>query len=261
MLVDPPVVDPSGAVPAGRIPYAAARPKCVLHSFIAPAAWVELSVEGRLRARREHALHDPIDLFAYRWIATQVRERLGASEDAWPLWAWARTRRCDLVSSARRYAELEPGTVLITMHVDEHRVLRSGFSDWHAPLNALPVLPRDLDEDAYDRALDAWWRKQDERLAGDRSLRPEHWPADLRSELTASWPDVFDASRWSRRDAVQACLAEVRAEDVVDAVRLGHVATDAAVRDFSGRPDVICTETRRRLPRWAPWGSNPQPAD
>lgn len=212
--------DPSRVVPPGRVGYDLRAAWLLLHTFIAPHAWDELVERGSLRARVEHATDDPVDPFAYAWMAQQVRDRLGADESTWPLWCWARTTRSDLVSSARRYLRLARGTVLITARVERERVLLSDFSAWHMPLNGAPVWAADLDDDALDRAIDDWHDLVD-REVPDRNTRPRAgWPQPVLAAMTKSWPDIFDSSAWTRRTYVQACIAELRADDVLDAVRL-----------------------------------------
>jgi hypothetical protein len=211
---------PERVVPAGRLGYDLRANQLLLHSFLAPDAWDELVDCGVLRARIEHALDDPIDELAYSWMARQVREQLGADGDTWPLWAWARTTRRDMVSDARRYLRLAPGTVLVTARVDRACVLLSDYGEWHSPLNAHPVVPPDATDDEFGQAIDAWYRTLDREVPDSRDRPRSMWPDHVLAELMSTWPAIFDQTRWTRRTHVQGCLAELAADDVIDAVRL-----------------------------------------
>jgi hypothetical protein len=173
-----------------------------------------------LVAREQHALEEPIDRFAYGWMADQLRTRLGAADDAWPLWAWAKTTRRDLITDAGRYRRLAPGTVLVTFVVPGSRALLSGFDDWHAPLNKSPLWSLDGTLDELDAELDRWYDQADRVAPGHRQRTPDEWPAVLRDEVIATWSGIFDPARWTRRTYLQTCVAELCADDVVDAVRL-----------------------------------------
>lgn len=214
-----PLVLPRAVVPAGRIGYDLAAPDLLLHSFLAPDAYAELVSLGRITARTEHVDLELSEL-AYRWMAEQLHHRVGAPPGAWPLWAWARTTRAALVSDAARYVRLAPGTVMVTCRVPHDRVLLSSYSDWHAPLNGIPVLDRELTEDALDEALERWWAELDATCPGWTAAASSHWPAAIRERLQDSWPAIFEPGLWSRGEPIQACLGHLEAGDIVDAVRL-----------------------------------------
>ncbi|MGY3568107.1 hypothetical protein [Sinomonas sp. RB5] len=46
------------------------------------------------------------------------------------------------------------------------------------------------------------------------------WPAELRVELEATWETIFDLSWYGKAAHWQATVHELRAEDVIEAVRL-----------------------------------------
>nr|BFE74103.1 hypothetical protein GCM10020092_074040 [Actinoplanes digitatis] len=157
-------------------------------------------------------------------MSRQLRRRVseagqdGHGPDAMPLWAWARTTRHELVRQARWTARHAPGEVLLTLRVPASRVLLSRYDEWHTVLNNSPLWPPDLsvdDLDSFDADWDAAWGADwHKRLAAG----PE--PA-LLDALESSWEAVFEVSVGSRRWAIQACLATIRAADVRDVVMIG----------------------------------------
>lgn len=205
-------------VPRGRLGYDLGADNLLLHTFQAPAAWQQLIASGTLRAV-QHA-GDALDPVAYGWMADVLAERTGQPW-AWPLWAWARTTRASLVSEARRYARMVPGTVLLTLRVPATRVLLSEFADWHCVLNRIPILPSSLSDTEFDAAFGEWFARADDAVPDRRAVPLDLWPPDLARELVQSWERVFSVGSYPRHSQWQACLAEIRTDDVIASVTLG----------------------------------------
>jgi hypothetical protein len=54
----------------------------------------------------------------------------------------------------------------------------------------------------------------------DMREAPDTWPHPLRAELERSWTQIFDPHTWHVEATLQACVHELRAEQVVRVVRL-----------------------------------------
>ena len=148
----------------------------------------------------------------------QMEQRLPTRGDA-ALWLWAKTRRDDLVLQCSALK----GHVLLTCRVPRERVLLSHYGDWHSVLNAAPnyrELPGESAEEA-DARIEALHDDFFARVeaAGVEPQDLSDWPADLRAELEATWDSIFDPANYGRAASWQATVHELRAEDVVEAVR------------------------------------------
>jgi hypothetical protein len=58
------------------------------------------------------------------------------------------------------------------------------------------------------------------RAAGSQDLRLPYWPEDLRTEVEQGWKSILEPDNYGRFGTWQATMHKLRAEDVVDAVRL-----------------------------------------
>ena len=138
---------------------------------------------------------------AYRWMAREMRVRLGApgSRRQMPIWLWCQWRgvaqaRPDL----RHGGHLPKGTAgaLIELELDGARLLRSDFELWHYVMNGWYLPQSRTDEREFD-------------------ARPD------RLRIKPSWRRIFDLT-WSNRRYVAARAArsiqgvtwELRPEDV-----------------------------------------------
>ena len=144
---------------------------------------------------------EPAWLPAYRWMAREMRGRLGAPRDHHqaPIWVWCQWRgvsrpRPDL----RHRGHLPKGTsgVLVELELDEERILRSDFDLWHYALNGW-YLPESL---ANEREFDA---------------HPD------RGRIAPSWRRMFDLEWRNRRytaareaKSIQGVTWELRPQDV-----------------------------------------------
>jgi hypothetical protein len=206
----------AAAVPPGRVGYDITAPVLLLHTVQTAEALEELVSKGRL-------VPDPARAYgaytrAYAWMARQMGRRLPTT-GAGAAWLWAKIPRAGLLDHCHGY----DGQVLLACRVPRERVLLSHYGDWHSVLNAAPNY-RDLpgeETEAADVRIDAL---QDDFYArADAAGLDEHdlsgRPDELLGELEATWEIIFDPSRYGRAAHWQATVHELRAEDVVEAVR------------------------------------------
>ena len=205
-----PLVVPQHAVPPGPVGYALHAPELLLHAAVSDAAWEILRRDGRLTGPSVE-LVDPLFRDGYRWL----RERMvtPCEPGRFPLWAWARIRRRDLVLNAPGEAE----RIWLTLRVPRQRVTLLRSDEWViGPLMQQGFVRPDpgahrhakFDERAFDRA-------------GDRLDRVEAAlsPADRERRTAGSWEAVL-APSLNGRGYVEAVFPHLLAEEVVDAVRL-----------------------------------------
>jgi len=202
------------AVPLGRLGYDLSAPAVLLHTVVSADAWVVLARHGTLRA--DPAQVDDHLRPAFDWIRRQARRRLPGARGRYPLWAWARIPRSDLVTFLSRCARWDPGCVFVTARVPRERVLLSLFDDWHAVLGGVPAFPDGVDADVVEAWFDRLSATVPDWMLPGRCWTA--WPPELRAELEQSWLRVFDVEAAPRRAWVQATVEELVAADVVDAV-------------------------------------------
>jgi Domain of unknown function (DUF3841) len=207
-LPPPREVDRALALPPGRVGYDLAAPRLLLHSFMPAQAYEALRTTGTLRCPPTPA--EPPFPKAYAWMCEQYARRVPGEGQGPLLWAWARTRRRELVNS------LSAGDVLVTLRVPRERVLLSDFDDWHAVINQYELHPREIDDEEACRRIDAFWDEREASGLMDEDI--EEWPEPLRRRVLASWAQVFQIGPPPR--VVQAVTSRFDATDVVDAVTL-----------------------------------------
>lgn len=204
------------AVPPGRLGYDLAAPVLLLHTAQGAEAFEELLSTGRLVPDPAQAYPDYAE--AYAWMLRQMELRLPTRGES-ALWLWAKIRRADLVS----HCIWSGGQVLLTCRVPRERVLLSHHVDWHAVLDAFPnyrELPGEDEEEAdarIDALLDDFYDRV--KLAGLRHDELSAWPSELRQELESTWEPILDPANYGKAGTWQATVHELRAEDVVEAVR------------------------------------------
>jgi hypothetical protein len=189
-----------------------------LYSVQSADAYRVLAERGWLTGDPGFAEPEFVD--AYAWLAAQMNRRLPTQGEAM-LWAWVRIARRDLVWDFGR----QRGSVLLTLEVPRVRVLVHSYGDWHMPLNrSVHLLPEP------GESLEAWSLRTDpiseafdarvKAAVGDLGVPVSQWPDELRDEIETSWRAIFDPETWDPGTAVQATLHEIRASDVVRAVRI-----------------------------------------
>jgi len=139
---------------------------------------------------------------AYRWMAREMRDRVGVPQDQrqMPIWLWHQWRGVgQAMPDLRCGGHLPRGLhgVRIELELDEARVLRSDFDLWHYVLNGW-YLPESLDDErefdarpdprriqsSWRRIFDLAWRNPRYVAAhASRSIQGVTWelrPGDLR---------------------------------------------------------------------------------
>lgn len=123
---------------------------------------------GVLRADKNHLLFDGALIDSYRWMAEQMKKRIGdPPEDVeFPVWAWYRwegkRKRPDMRTHGCCSEKGLP-IVLLTLDVPDEKVLLSDFDYWHAVLNdgdlVFPfdwdaVYPEDVKRKSWENIFD-----------------------------------------------------------------------------------------------------------
>jgi hypothetical protein len=202
------------ALPFGPVGYDLTAPELLLHTLVSADAWDVLVRHRVLRA--DPARIDDHFRASFDWIRKQAHRRLPTAVGRYPLWAWARIPRADLLTFVARCARWDPGSVFVTVRVPRERVLLSLFDEWHAVLNGVPAFPDDMAADVVDAWFDRLSASVPDWMLPGRSW--SEWPAQLRAELEQSWMRIFDVDTAPNRAWVQATVEELFANDVVDAV-------------------------------------------
>jgi len=154
---------------------------------------------------------------AYAWMLRQMDQRL-PGQSGGLLWLWPTATPSRLRDDARHAR----GEVLLTVRVAKERVLLSEFFDWHAVLNRslhVPPLPGESDE-TWEVRCNPIDEDVDARAKPYRKEPIATWPEALRTEIESSWEAIFDPATWRTPPALQATMRELRAKDVVRAVRI-----------------------------------------
>jgi len=178
--------------------------------------WDALARHGRYGPPRWDDDHDFAG--AYGWMHQQMADQLSTRSPG-IVWLWAQ-------HPGRGFLRMqaESGDVLLTCRIRREDVVISDFGDWHCVLNRTPLVASvpGEDGDAYGRRLDPILDDFFDRreAAGMGSAPLVDWPDQLRREVETTWTGIFDAEQWSNRSVLQATVPELRAEQVVRAVRV-----------------------------------------
>ena len=118
-------------------------------------------------------------------------------------------------------------------------MLLSHFGDWHRALGGTPhvlELPGESDDD-YGARLDRIWDELNERkrAAGVLGRGFREWPEGVRRDLEQSWEQFLDPSTYGRWDTVQATAHLLRAQDVIEAVRIGWMTAKSNLSGLRGQ--------------------------
>jgi hypothetical protein len=188
-----------------------------LWSIQSERVWKALESKGRYRVYRSYVDREwwKDFGFSYEWMAAQMEKRIGPPPDRRlvPVWAWRHWRGNEKLASRpdlRSYRDLAAGKyVRIEFVVPDEQVLLSGFDAWHSVLNQWFLSDDEKEYDAFDAKL----RKHPKRPL----------PKTLDKAIRKSWERIFDLQRgdpeWrgkAEERAVQACVWEIRLDDVTD---------------------------------------------
>jgi len=178
--------------------------------------------------RAERRLADAHHLEAYKWMAGQMRSRLGCrpTPDCLPLWCWSqwsgqKRARPDLRAVAWQWRRGERA-VRIEFEMNDDSVLLSDFELWHYVLNYWYLPSSHADGDAFEAEL------EDQGLSFYKS-KPV-LDSRYHRRIVQSWERIFDLDwqakgiAWPRsKKAVQATIWELPLDSVT------------SVTEFSGR--------------------------
>lgn len=197
-------VPAGGAVPAGRLEWAASPGLRCVYSIQHRTVWDELERTGRYELGDTSLFAAPEFGGAYAWMRDQMRERLGVGmASCWPVWGWTRITRTVLAAACRRFA----GQVLVRLQVPTNDLLESDFDAWHAALNADLLYPPHVSFGTP--AWDLWEAQASElRSAGDRE------------GIQATWTRMFAVYAWGRGRLRQAAMPGLDVRWVRSAVHL-----------------------------------------
>jgi hypothetical protein len=178
-----------------------------LWTILGQPAWEVLNERGSLVCDDE-TLGDQEFLPAYRWMMSQMQDRIGPPPPGaqLPLWAWQRYDGRRLKPIARRdWAPRGVKLWRVEFHVPDEQVLLSDFILWHFVLNG-SFLPNTRGEhDAYFAEFDP---------DGGLGFQPtKDWLARKDAVIEASWSGIFDLD-WYRpyvnspphQQRIQACF-------------------------------------------------------
>lgn len=128
-------------------------------------------------------------MYAYHWMANQMKQRIGESPIAdiiYPMWAWFQYDSAKSKKPPKSPSSVPEGiSAYMELEIPEKDVLLSCFGSWHAVLNQCP--------------LSGWKKlfKQTDLLDKEagRTLDFNEYPEELQKEIEKSWEAVFDLDR------------------------------------------------------------------
>jgi len=158
------------------------------------SAWKMLQSRGCLQASRSCIQEQLYP--AYRWMKSQMRQRLGKSPfpDCFPLWAWVQWQGCNKKRPDLRFSGHMPSGeigVLIEFHAEAPEVLLSDFDLWHYVLNYWYLPNSNEDEARFDAVF-----------ASVAANTPSEVPTSnqaFHTQIRKSWEKIFDI-HWSCPD-------------------------------------------------------------
>ena len=149
----------------------------------------QLVANGLAYCTKPNVSDDKEFMRAYRWMADQMRRRIGEPPIKgieFPIWAWFQFDSVKKKIPPRSPLVVSKGiTAYMEIEVPDKEVLLSNFMNWHSALCGWP--------------LDNWKqinRKMDmlDKQAG-RQLGFNDYPTGLQREIEASWEPIFDLDR------------------------------------------------------------------
>lgn len=169
-------------------------------------AWQRLQTRGVLHADGRRALDPTIFREGYRWMAGQLRGRVGPPPRGvkYPVWAWDRRTR----AVPRRWTRSPGENVAIVFDIPPKDVLLSDFDSWHCVLCHGYIGETDEDDERFDEEFEP-------RLgSGVRA-----WDLrEARTRIQQSWPRIFELNRLQQLHGhkwwVQAVFWELRLDQV-----------------------------------------------
>lgn len=134
----------------------------ILWTIQSKKAYESLCENGVLIASKNHAIFEPAFESAYKWLADQMKIRIGVPPEGviYPIWAWyqweGKRKRPDMRS---HNVTDTPGEtiVLLTIDVPEDEVLLSDFDLWHFVLMGACIEDEISDREySKDEIIESW---------------------------------------------------------------------------------------------------------
>lgn len=184
-------------------------------SFTASASRLEFPPEEDTALHHAH--------YAYRWMAGQMRKRVGPPPEGveFPVWAWYKQQGRGDGKPDMRSPQYERGKACVRMRLDvpDWEVLLSDFSDWHFALNYGYLSESEEDCEAFDA-----WRESlgvSFHDVGNWELQSPEL-AEVRARVEASWERMLGVRPtdehwgfpWEKR-SFQATFWTLRREHVI----------------------------------------------
>lgn len=127
-------------------------------------AYESLCEKGVLIAGEDHTIFEPSWDAAYKWLADQMKIRIGEPPEGvkYPIWAWyqweGKRKRPDM----RSHNKISPPgekIVLLTIDVPDKQVLLSDFDDWHFVLSGSCLVDEMSDKEYSKAEIEESWNK------------------------------------------------------------------------------------------------------
>lgn len=125
-------------------------------------AYESLCEKGALIAGENHKIFEPSWDDAYKWLADQMKKRIGEPPEGvkYPIWAWyqweGKRKRPDM-RSFNKFSIPGEKIVLLTIDVPDEQVLLSDFNDWHFVLMESCIEDEISDKDySKDEIVESW---------------------------------------------------------------------------------------------------------
>jgi hypothetical protein len=158
-------------------------------------AWERLQRRGYLIATIENIMEESW-VSAYRWMADQMKKRLGPPPyaDCFPVWTWyqweSAKRKCPDLRAGGHLSKNERG-VRIEFECHENAALLSDFELWHYVLNYWYLPESEADGEAFEAEIE---REGLSFFKTKPLLHPEY-----HEKIVRSWDKIF-ALDWTEPD-------------------------------------------------------------
>ena len=180
-------------------------------------AWEQLKSRGYLVGTIDNTMEE-FWVSACRWMADQMKERLGSPPcaECFPVWAWYQwenaTRTRPDLRTGGHLSKNERG-VRIEFDCDENAALLSDFDLWHYVLNYWYLPESEADGEAFEAELER-------RGLSFFKTKPLPHP-EYHEKIVKSWDKIFDLD-WTEPDlasprdqkSIQATVWQLRIDQV-----------------------------------------------
>lgn len=199
-----------------------------LYSIQPLSVWESLCLEEVITAKPVFDKDDQQWEIAYSWLAEQMIARgidaLGNAPPSYPMWAWywyngPSSAKPDLRHSQMKQWSSKERMVMLTLEMDDKRVLLSDYDAWHACLNYW-YLGFVKDTNNFSRRL--------KRELNTNYYQTKPLPGVYDQQLKDSWNQIFNLAHVSKilhskheAQIVQATFWQLTRQDVIIATEFG----------------------------------------